>query len=44
MSVTNYQSTLRNIAEERRPQNVANPGLTAGHMEIKPHKVTAVKN
>jgi pyrrolidone-carboxylate peptidase len=42
-SVTNYHSTLRNIAEERRPQTVANLGLTSGHTEIQPQKVTVVR-
>lgn len=42
-SVTNYHSTLRNIAEERRPQTVANLGLTSGHTEIQPQKVAVVR-
>jgi len=42
-SVTNYHPTLRNIAEQRRPQTVANLGLTSGHMEIQPQKVAVVR-
>jgi len=42
-SVTNYHSTLRNIAEERRPQTVAKLGLTSGHTEIEPQKVAVVR-
>lgn len=43
-SVTNYHSILRNIAEERRPETVANLGLKSGHKEIQPQKVASSKN
>jgi len=42
-SVTNHNSTLRNIAEERRPLTVANLGLTSGHTEIQPQNVTVLR-
>lgn len=42
-SVTNYHSILCNIAEERRPQTVANLGVTSGHTKIQPQKVAVVR-